>query len=263
MRSPDPGEYDRIAPNYDQRFSGSQRAGTADALLSLAQVLNPERVLEVGCGTGRWLADLGAHAGQAIGLDLSAGMLRQAQRRAASLLLIRGRAGSLPFPTASFDLVYCVNAIHHFRWPRLFVSEARRLLRPGGRLAVVGTDPRGSAGRSYIYRYFEGAYDTDLARFPSWGEVMDWMVDEGLEGVECRQVERILERKIGREVLDDPYLQRDACSQLALLTDEVYVAGLRRIESLVHQAESAGERAVFVTDIPIAMVSGQLPEEDE
>lgn len=263
MKSAEPVQYDRIAPTYDQRFSGNRRAGTADALLSLAQVLNAERVLEVGCGTGRWLGDVRAHAGQVIGLDLSAGMLSQAQERAASLLLIRGRAGSLPFPAASFDLVYCVNAIHHFGRPRLFVREARRLLRPGGRLAVVGMEPRGHAGRSYIYRHFEGAYETDLNRFPSWGEVLDWIVDEGFEGVECRQVERILERKIGREVLDDPYLRRDACSQLALLADEAYVAGLRRIEAVVRQAESAGERAVFVTDIPIAMLTGQVPEEGE
>jgi len=247
-------DYDQIAPVYDRRFAANRRDGTTAALCSLARELDAERVLEVGCGTGRWLADLYPVADQLYGLDLSIGMLNQARKRAERYHLVRGPASRLPFPDVVFDLVYCVNAIHHFDHPRAFISEARRLLRPGGALAVVGTDPRGRKDSWYVYRYFKGVYEADLRRFPSWGMVLDWMVEEGLEGVECRLVERILERKVGWEVLSDPFLQKNSCSQLALLSDEAYATGLRRIKAALRQAEAAGETLTFPSDISIAML---------
>jgi ubiquinone/menaquinone biosynthesis C-methylase UbiE len=250
--------YDQIAATYNQRFVANRREGTAVALLDLAQSLGAKRILEVGCGTGRWLADLHSLTPHVYGLDLSAEMLRQARKRPDPLLLVQGQAENLAFSDAVFDFVYCVNAIHHFDDPRLFVSEARRLLRPGGALAVVGMDPRDAKSRSYLYRYFRGTYETDLKRFPSWGTVLDWMAKDGFGCVACRQLEHIHARKVGREVLSDPFLQKNACSQLALLTQDAYDDGLRRIRTALSRAEAAGETIVFETDIPIAMLIGYV-----
>jgi ubiquinone/menaquinone biosynthesis C-methylase UbiE len=249
-------DYDRIAPSYNQRFVGGGMRGTAAALRALAEGADAERILEVGCGTGHWLATLHPVSSQLYGLDLSAGMLEQAGRRQAPLALVRGRAGHLPFPDRCFDLVYCVNAIHHFQQQRTFVFEARRLLRRGGVLAVAGMDPRIHRGRWYVYDYFEGTYETDLARFPSSGTVLDWMAEAKLERVEWRWVERILDQKRGRAVFDHPFLQKDSCSQLALLSDEAYAAGLDRIEAALASAEAEGETLIFSTDLLLAMVVG-------
>jgi len=183
----------------------------------------------------------------------------QACQRHVPLHLARGRAEQLPFPDATFDMVYCVNAIHHFSRARAFISEARRLLRPGGRLAVIGMDPHRRRKSWYVYRYFEGVYETDVRRFPSWAEIADWMSAEGL-AVECRVVERIWDPKRGREVLDDPFLRKHSCSQLALLSEEGYQAGLRRIRAALDHAEGAGETLVFPVDTPLAMISGGLEE---
>jgi ubiquinone/menaquinone biosynthesis C-methylase UbiE len=257
-------DYDRIAVTYNQRFDENARSGTSEALLEIARQLEDglrraPRVLEVGCGTGKWLADLSPVAGAAYGLDLSAGMLRQAQERGAALRLVRGRAGRLPFAAASFDLVYCVNAIHHFARPRAWLAEARRLLRPGGRLAVIGMDPHGRRESWYVYRYFEGVYATDLRRFPSWGAVQTWMGEEGLQDVTRRQVERIWSPKTGRAVLDDPFIRPASCSQLALLSEEAYQAGLCRIEVALARAEQADETLVFPVDVPLALIVGEAP----
>jgi SAM-dependent methyltransferase len=195
---------------------------------------------------------------QLYGLDLSRGMLKQAQRKGRQLYLIQGRAGQLPFPPATFDLIYCVNALHHFEAQRDFVFEARRLLRFGGALAVVGMDPRGRQDRYYIYRYFEGTYRTDLERFPSWGTVLDWMALAGFERVSWRLVERILDDKVGATVLADPFLEKDATSQLALLPDEVYAQGLQRIRAALRKAETAEQSLVFPVDIPVGMVVGTI-----
>jgi ubiquinone/menaquinone biosynthesis C-methylase UbiE len=266
-------DYDRIAPTYNQRYVENERSDTAEALLACTDQIAAERgyaprVLEVGCGTGRWLAELRAVTPHVVGLDLSAGMLAQARKLGRESLrklagppagLARGRAEQLPFPEARFDLVYCVNAIHHFDQPRAFISEARRLLRPGSALAVVGMDPRGRRQSWYVYRYFDGVYETDLRRFPSWAEIADWMSAEGL-AVECRVVERIFDPKRGREVLDDPFLRKTSCSQLALLSQGAYRAGLRRIHDALDRAEAAGETLTFPVDTPLAMISGRLEE---
>src|SRR6266850_350603 len=148
--------YDQIAPTYNQRYTVSQFEGIAAALCSLTQDVRAERVLEVGCGTGRWLAELHPVARQVYGMDLSLGMLQQAQQRPESLSLICGHASHLPFLNAVFDLIFCVNAFHHFSQPRDFISEARRLLRPGGALAVMGMDPHAGRDRWYLYDYFAG-----------------------------------------------------------------------------------------------------------
>jgi ubiquinone/menaquinone biosynthesis C-methylase UbiE len=253
-------DYDRLAATYDRRYAQGAPRGVAFALHALASQLDARRILESGCGTGYWLAGLGGPSVRSLyGLDLSAGMLAQAQGRALSLRLTRGRAGQLPFPSASFDLVYCVNAIHHFQRPGAFVAEAKRLLRPGGALAVVGSDPRQPGDRWYVYDYFDGTYETDLARFPSWGTVFDWMVTAGFEPVQWRLVERVVSEKVGPAVLADPFLQKEAVSQLALLSDEAYAAGLGRIEAALAKAESAGKTLTFPVAFALAMLSGRVP----
>jgi ubiquinone/menaquinone biosynthesis C-methylase UbiE len=249
-------DYEGLAPTYDQRFIEGSSSGKATGLLSLARALDAARILEVGCGTGHWLQVLASVAGPIYGLDLSPGMLRQARRRQVPLHLVRGRAAHLPFPGGTFDLVYCVDAIHHFGDPRTFVVEAARLLRPGGALAVVGMDPRTHRDRWYVYDYFPGTYETDLARFPAWDTVLDWMRAAGLARLERRTVERIVDHKTGRGVLADPFLRKEACSQLALLSDEAYAAGLRCVEAALDAAEARGETLTFPTDLHIAMLAG-------
>jgi ubiquinone/menaquinone biosynthesis C-methylase UbiE len=251
-------DYDRIASSYNIRFADGGLRGVAAALRAVAQGLGTARILEAGCGTGHWLASLDTLTGRLYGLDLSAGMLAQAQRRPERLRLARGRAGQLPFPDASFDLVCCINALHHFQRPRDFVFEARRLLRPGGVLAVAGMDPRRLRDRWYVYDYFEGTYETDLARFPSWGMVLDWLVAAGFERVEWKPVEQILDQKMGRAIFADLFVQKHACSQLALLSDEAYAAGLERIEAALVAAEARGETLTFHTDLLLAMLTSRV-----
>jgi SAM-dependent methyltransferase len=185
-------------------------------------------------------------------------MLSKAKERDAGLRPIRGRAGRLPFPTAAFDLAFCVNAIHHFVEQRRFVFEARRLLRSSGALAVVGMDPHGRRDHWYVYDTFDSTYQTDLERFPSWGEVMDWMTAAGFGQVAWRVVERINDPKFGREVLDDPFLRKESTSQLALLTDDAYAEGLHRIRAALDTADETGEQLVFRSDILMGMVVGQV-----
>ena len=84
-------DYDAIASTYNQRFDKADRPATARALEKLAHRSGAHRILEVGCGTGRWLAALAVFTEHCHGLDLSSGMLAQAHSRDANIHLTRGR----------------------------------------------------------------------------------------------------------------------------------------------------------------------------
>ena len=227
--------------------------------LLLARETGAGRVLEVGCGTGYWLAQVAEAGAGAYGLDLSAGMLSQAQERGAPLYLVRGRAGSLPFVDGAFEMVYCVNALHHFAEQEAFVREAWRLLAPGGRLAILGSSPHDPREQWYIHDYFEGTRETDLARFPSWGNVVDWMVASGFDGIGWRTVQMIDNVCVGRAVFDAPFLKKHAVSQLAMLSDAAYAAGLARMEEAIAAAEREGRKLNFCSRIRLAMMTSTKP----
>ena len=95
MRSSRQVDYDHLASTYDRRFAEGGVRATALALLALAHDLKARRVLEVGCGTAHWLAELRTETDRLYGLDLSAGMLSRARDRDVGLRLVRGRAGRL------------------------------------------------------------------------------------------------------------------------------------------------------------------------
>ena len=162
------------------------------------------------------------------------------------------------FSSESFDLVYCVNALHHFNRQRPFVQQVRYLLRPGGALAVVGMNPRSSATNWYIYEYFEGTLQTDLDRFVSWGTILDWMAQAGFSRSEWQRVTDITVDWQGWDVLQDPFLEKNATSQLTLLSDAAYAAGLSRIRSALEEAEGRGGTLVFPNTIRMEMLVGWI-----
>ncbi len=266
--------YDLVAPTYNRRFDNQEERPIGSALVELARLSGTARALEIGCGTGRWLADLLASQvvspGELVGLDRSAGMLLQAGNRQIGLRIVQGVAEALPFPSESFDLVYCVNALHHFDRPEQFIQQAFRLLQPGGLLAVIGMDPRNFLGSSdrpararwYIYEFFEGTLATDLRRFPSWGRVLDWMIAAGFPSARLQTVEHVRDSKVGAAVWSDPFLAKNSTSQLILLSDEAYQLGLDHIRSALSAAEAANQNLTFPVDLLIDMLVARKSDQN-
>ena len=103
----------------------------------------PERVLDVGCGTGILTRRIARSfdSAQVVGCDFSAGMLRQAARRRLRPAWVRGNALELPFANESFDALVSTEAFHWFPDQRAALAEFHRILRPGGRLLVSLINP--------------------------------------------------------------------------------------------------------------------------
>jgi demethylmenaquinone methyltransferase/2-methoxy-6-polyprenyl-1,4-benzoquinol methylase len=98
------------------------------------------RVLDLACGTGDLLFELGRRGVRGVGVDVSAGMLAAARRRGAPGTLTRASADALPFPSASCDGLACGFALRNFVSIERVLLEAARVLRPGARVAFVEID---------------------------------------------------------------------------------------------------------------------------
>ena len=254
-------DYDAIAPHYDVRYDVNELPGIAGLLRqSLAEAgADHARVLEVGCGTGHWLSVLAPYTRHLVGLDFSAGMLRHARRQAPASGLVQGQAGQLPFASASFNLLVCVNALHHFPDPRAFIAESLRVLRPGGAWVNVGLDPHAGRDQWYLYDLFPSTLETDQQRFPSVGTLLDWVKAAGFERATWFTPERITNTLAGQAVLDDPFLQKHGTSQLALLSDEVYQASVARLRQTLAQAQAAGRVLTFEVDLWMSALVARAP----
>lgn len=104
------------------------------------KALNPApdtALLDAGCGAGMF-CEMAAEKGvNATGLDVSSGMIGLARQRAPRAVFFEAEMEAVPFVDASFDAVTMLNSLHHAGDPQRVLAEARRVLRPGGRLAVA------------------------------------------------------------------------------------------------------------------------------
>ncbi len=136
----------RITPEHDAevaaRFDASEgrfktEVAADDArLVAVIGAIGPLRglrVLDLGCGKGRFATRLAEGGAEVVGIDLSAAMLAQA----GGIARARASARRLPFADGSFDALVAVEVLEHVGAVEPVLREARRVLRPGGRLAVV------------------------------------------------------------------------------------------------------------------------------
>jgi ubiquinone/menaquinone biosynthesis C-methylase UbiE len=189
--------YDWFARRYDgvKRFDPrAERWYVAGPLMQGLWRVKEPLVLDVATGTGRLPLALFSEgfAGKIIGLDLSLGMLRQAQDKLAPysdhVCLVWQDASTLPFDDGVFDAVTCLEALEFLPRPLEALAEMVRVLAPDGILFLtnrVGPEARFLPGRAIPRPYFEEV----LAELPLRDvQVRRWQVDYDLA----------LARKLGR-----------------------------------------------------------------
>jgi ArsR family transcriptional regulator len=161
------GDWDRLRAEW---------YGTGFGASALLALLPPEwTVADLGCGTGSLAAALSPEVARVVGVDQSADMLRSARRRTAGLgnvELRRGTLEAIPLEEASCDAALLVLSLGWVADPARALAEAARVVRPGGRLALVDAvlhddeDFRRRAGQ--VWPGFEPARVADLLAAAGW-----------------------------------------------------------------------------------------------
>lgn len=155
--------YNKIAKVYDLLAEHSERAMRELGINRLAPAPG-QRLLEIGFGTGHCLVELAravGPAGKALGLDISenmlaiAGTLLEREGLADRAQLLCGDATHLPYDSDTLDGVFMSFTLELFDTPEIpgVLAECKRVLRPGGRIVVVGISKEGKQG--IVIRAFE------------------------------------------------------------------------------------------------------------
>jgi demethylmenaquinone methyltransferase/2-methoxy-6-polyprenyl-1,4-benzoquinol methylase len=113
--------------------------------LAAREVVWPgDRVLDACCGTGELAVEAERRGGRVVGLDFSARMLERARRKSGTIEWVQGDVLELPFADAEFDAATVGFGVRNFADLERGLRELGRVLRPGGRIAVLEiTRPRG------------------------------------------------------------------------------------------------------------------------
>ncbi|MBM3882468.1 MAG: methyltransferase domain-containing protein [Verrucomicrobia bacterium] len=160
--------------------------------LDLADLQPGESVLDVGCGTGMLLIEAAKRVGPSgtlHGIEPSSEMVAHARRKAAAESVTahfaEGSAERLPFPDASFDVVFCTMVLHHLPVPMhaTAIAEMHRVLRPGGRIVIVDLDrPKTlSAALSLVTLIHNiGSH----AAAPDWQGICRFLEEHGVQPVQ-------------------------------------------------------------------------------
>jgi SAM-dependent methyltransferase len=109
--------------------------------LLLREARPGERVLDLGCGAGRFVAALREAGAEPVGVEIAEAALARARRNAPGADLRRvAPDGSLPLGHGDVDLVWCSEVLEHVPDTIALLTEVRRVLRPGGRLLLTVPD---------------------------------------------------------------------------------------------------------------------------
>lgn len=224
-------EYDAVAPAFDERYARNSHAGLERALSRFIGPAPHRAIAEVGCGTGHWLRLLAGSAAIIAGVDRSRGMLERARASNPQAVLVQATAAHLPLATAVFGRVFCINALHHFDDPEAFLRECRRVLGAQGALLTIALDPHAGLDQWWVYDYFPSALDADLRRYLPTGRIREILADAGFATATTEIVQHEPAERPFELAVEEGHLDRRSASQLMVISDADYAAGMRRLRS--------------------------------
>lgn len=234
------------------------------SLARLVELVGPKKdwiALDVATGAGHTAAVFAPHVAKVIASDLTPEMLEQARKLAAEKSLGNmetaiADAEALPFPDASFDLVTCRIAPHHFPSIEKFLQEVHRVLKPGGTFALVDnvspdadTTPGFSAGQlkdaGITYNAFEKLRDPSHGRAPDTSEWLSLMSKAGLELVHREHAPKSMDFQSWVKTMNVP---SDLVPRLATMLDDASPA----LKAFLKPTNEDGKRS-FTLDELIAI----------
>ncbi|TVR10279.1 MAG: methyltransferase domain-containing protein [Salinarimonadaceae bacterium] len=233
----------------------------AQRLVDLTEVHPGDRILDIACGTGvlaRKAAERAGGQGRVAGLDLNRDMLALARRLAPGIEWREGDACATPFANASFDAVLNQMGLMFFPDPARALTEMKRVLAPGGRLAVAVPAPlsespgyalfaailrrhAGEEAAALLERYFAFGDHAGLARLAR---------DVGLGGARIARIEGTMRL---REAADLPRLEIRATPMSGLVDASAYAAIVAECETALASFRDPQGHIAFPLDASVIL----------
>lgn len=181
--------YEEDAEKYDEKRFNSVETGFEDQAHQrmlqdfLEGVPNGGRILEIGCGTGRFTETITEHGYDVVATDFSLQMLKESRWRAENGSYVSGDAAHLPYVEDSFDACVIINVVCHLPDPAVVLNEINRVVRSNGRLFCNFTN---LCGVYFPVGMFVNMTDTSVqedvySHWFSWFEIHRLLRNSGFE----------------------------------------------------------------------------------
>ncbi len=266
-------DYSKIAEVYDEvRRSDLPHVVWWITKIAMEGKLGPgRRLIDLGCGTGRWTIPLAERTGcEAVGLDSSAAMLEKARAKDPGNLvkwvegdceklsvgqdlqvlpdrLATGTKAGDEAPALrddSFDCALMSLMMHHLEDHLGTFRGVFRILRPGG-VFLIRQGTLEDILRDPMHRFFPEVVTIDRKRTPFRSEIEWWLGEAGFEQV---QVETLKQHSYSSNMRLLEEVEKRVCSALRMIDDEAFAAGLDRLKAYLRRpADDATIRDAFFT----------------
>jgi len=247
--------YNNTSKDYDQTRAPLGLDIAFGNMVLNNKPLHQQDLLDVGCGTGTFLAEAKKKLGSCTGLEYNDGMLEQAKLNVSDVNLLQGSGDSLPFEDESFDVVTMNQVVHHFPRDDQFaflqrcVKEIARVLRPGGCVVISTSAPEQQRDGFWWLSLFPESSKAICERFPPVDLFCKYLEDAGLRvganGVtlptRTLMAEHNYLNKYGRDILrmasDASYRAGDSSWAMAEAHGELQV-GIQRLKGMTEEERS-------------------------
>ena len=216
-------KYDAIAEDYARyRVSDSD---VVEKLVLKSGISSSSKILEIGCGTGNYVAELQKRLGCLCwAVDPSPEMIRRAKAHNGRVSFSVGLAEDLALKDDFFDFTFSVDVIHHIVHRAKYYREAYRILKPQGLLATVTDSENTIRRRMPLAFYFPGTIEHELKRYPTSTQLKRFAEEAGF-------------KSIAEEIAETPFTLNEAekyekkvFSCLRLISEEAFEAGIARMK---------------------------------
>lgn len=187
--------YDATSKSYDETRAPLGLNICLGSMCTLQTPMSEQKLLDIGCGTGTFLARIHGHVKEASGFEYNDGMIAEARkrldqseegkRRRTNVRLVQGSADKLPFEDGSFDVCTINQVIHHFSkddtyaFSKRAFQEAYRVLKPGGVFVINTSMPEQQRDAFWWISLFPRASHAICERFPPMAVMMDHLKTVG------------------------------------------------------------------------------------
>lgn len=219
----------------------------------LLQVERGSRVVDVGCGGGTAVAELVALGADAVGIDAAEEAVAYAREHHPGHRFEVGDALRLPLPDGSLDGYRAEKLYHALDDPAKACAEARRVLAPGGRIALVGQDWEAHVIDSddpVLTRTIVAAAADDMVHGRVARRYRNLLLDTGFDDVTC---------EVHTAVFDDPALALFTVTRLATGAVRTGAVSQAQADAWLGDQRARADRDRLFVAMPLFLAAGRLP----